>query len=459
MLLLIRTEVGSHTKLPRSITAEVISLLLSNIEIVDAEFEEESSIIGYLNEKEENIVEYSRSRKKSYIDSFMGKKIKSGTSDQKEIKHASTEVAFTEEELGNTNIDTYMDIVNFINDPRQQGTKNEAVVVCCVTQINNPLDYTAIHQGPLWPINPIPKTSDKNGLSESISTDLMIFGPAYTSLHADFLYSRRSSLIPSWNRGVIKLWIIRRDCSSTTNRFERTAYKRVQAKDFVPYHEIAGVLQRPEQFLLLIQRPGDLIRHNGRHFHCVITVLDPAINPTLLSMSLGRRDCFTNDKLDYCNGALLTDLLVKKKKGAKCVRRKPFKKRYLKELDKRRLKWTEKKENLKPKKKRKSSGGFKMGNQEWKRQKVSKTSSNFMYTCFYILASSSSSIPRSLRHPRLVRQLHRQQLKRVVRRGGPHRLVRQQRKKDVQQVHLFLCIYYLALEILPYQSFSLSSCL
>eukprot|EP01036_Dinobryon_divergens_P035819 gene35819-46494_t len=224
--------VGLHTTLPRSITAEVISRLLQEVEIVEDEFDESNSIIGYLPNKEETICTYSL-LSKSYENSIMNKQIKSGPKDEKQLKHASTETIF------------------------------ESVVICCTTQLNNPLAYQAVLGGPLDPVEPNPLSKEKTALSDSKSCDLIIFGPAYTSLHADFLFSRRNSLIPSWNEGVIKLWIIRKDCSSKTNRYERTSFNRVLGKSFQPFDEIEGVLRRPQDFLLLIQTPGQAIRHNG----------------------------------------------------------------------------------------------------------------------------------------------------------------------------------------------------
>lgn len=369
MHLLIRTEfVGLHTTLPRSITAEVISRLLQEVEIVEDEFDESNSIIGYLPNKEETICTYSL-LSKSYENSIMNKQIKSGPKDEKQLKHASTEVAYTKEEIGS--IKTYQDIVKFIREQQQLQTIFESVVICCTTQLNNPLAYQAVLGGPLDPVEPNPLSKEKTALSDSKSCDLIIFGPAYTSLHADFLFSRRNSLIPSWNEGVIKLWIIRKDCSSKTNRYERTSFNRVLGKSFQPFDEIEGVLRRPQDFLLLIQTPGQAIRHNGRHYHCVITAFDPDVNPNMLSMSLGRKDSYSQDKLDYCNAALPTDCIVKLGGGAKPVSKVLFTRTSLNTLDKSRLNLTEDKKRKKkqqkkpqknPPKKRKSKGGFQTGN-------------------------------------------------------------------------------------------------
>ncbi len=47
----------------------------------------------------------------------------------------------------------------------------------------------------------------------------------------------------------------------------------------------------------LIQRPGQIIRHYGKHFHCVITAIDPILNLTGLSLSIGRRNSRFDKKI------------------------------------------------------------------------------------------------------------------------------------------------------------------
>jgi hypothetical protein len=395
--------------------------LLQKVKLIEDKFDESNSIIGYLPDKEETIVKYSL-RSKLYENSIMKKLIKSGRNDEKQLKHASTEVAYTFEEIGDRR--KYEDIVNFVREQQQQQTIFESVVICCTTQSNNPLDYQAVQGGPLDPIEPASLSKEMTNLSDSKSCDLIIFGPSYTSLHADFLYSRRNSLIPSWNKGVIKIWIIRKSSSSKTNRFERTSFNRVMSKSFQPYDEIKGVLSRPDDFLLLIQTPGQAIRHNGRHYHCVITAFDTAVNPNMLSMSLGRKDSYSQDKLDYCKAALPTDLLVDSGGSAKKARRKLFIKTYLNKLDKSRrrfaIKQLNKQVGLVPKKqpnkqqpdkqqpkkrpkkqpnkqqpdeqqpkKRRRRGGFQKGNKHNPKQrnsrqdlKVLKPNRDFLYTFF-----------------------------------------------------------------------------
>ncbi len=131
----------------------------------------------------------------------------------------------------------------------------------------------------------------------------MSFGPIYTSLHADLFYSTRNSLIPSWNVGFVKIWILRKECDAQTNRIGSTRASTLASKGWKPEHELNYILTQKEHYVLLIQRSGQIIRHNGRHFHCVLTAIDPIINPAGLSLSIGRRDQYTKDHYLFCSAS------------------------------------------------------------------------------------------------------------------------------------------------------------
>ena len=75
------------------------------------------------------------------------------------------------------------------------------------------------------------------------------------------------------------------------------------SKAWKPADELNFILTQKEQYVLLIQRPGQSIRHYGKHFHCVITAIDPILNPTGLSLSIGRRDKYTKDHSLYCSAS------------------------------------------------------------------------------------------------------------------------------------------------------------
>jgi len=243
----------------------------------------------------------------------------------------------------------YQDIVNHIQD--KSGTLDEAVVLCCMKRTNNPVSYTVVDGGPLY----ITKGKKME------SNDLMSFGPVYTSLHADINYCHRNSLIPSWNRGVVKFWIIRKNYDAATNRTIPTGPRKRSAKDFAPIYDLNKVLTAIQDYVLLIQRPGQLIRHYGKHVHCVITAIDTTINPTGISLSIGRKDHYVEDIHDYVTGSRDTSV----SNACTQASREVFVNTNLTEADKKKLGAEfEKKKQLREKGRTyKRKGGFQLGNQ------------------------------------------------------------------------------------------------
>ena len=186
----------------------------------------------------------------------------------------------------------------------------ESVVLCCITRTNNPVHYTVVDGGPLDLQTVKQSSSSSSESSGSESSDFLCFGPVYTSLHADVGYAHRNSLIPSWNHGVIKIWIIAKSCDSKTQRWIPTNSRSKIAKTFEPIHDLAKVLKFPQDYQLLIQRPGQLVRHHGKHFHCVVTAIDVEVNPSRLSLSLGRKDYYMEDNYAFARSTKET-LVVK----------------------------------------------------------------------------------------------------------------------------------------------------
>jgi hypothetical protein len=319
------SEIGSHVKLPRSIKIETVNEILQNLEVISTIFEE-GSIIGFIECIEDNICTYI---KENPIDSILKKNIKSTANDNKEIKYASTEKIY--EETISSAFVKYQHVVDFIQDPTKTGTPNESVVICCMRKANNPVEYNVTEGGPLDI-----KAGKKLGLKSSESCDFMSFGPIYTSLHADLYYTTRNSLIPSWNVGVIKIWILRKKCDAVTNRIGSTRASTLASKDWKPADELNYILTQKEHYVLLIQRPGQIIRHYGRHFHCVLTAIDPIINPTGLSLTIGRRDKYTEDNYSFCS-ASKQRLMNTKAKGYIQVSRKLFLTQNISKADKRKL--------------------------------------------------------------------------------------------------------------------------
>jgi hypothetical protein len=353
------SEIGSHVKLPRSIKIEKVNEILQNLEVISTIFEE-GSIIGFIECIEDNICTYM---KENPIDSILKKNIKSTANDNKEIKYASTEKIY--EETISSAFVKYQHVVDFIQDPTKTGTPNESVVICCMRKANNPVEYNVTEDGPLDI-----KAGKKLGLKSSESCDFMSFGPIYTSLHADLYYTTRNSLIPSWNVGVIKIWILRKKCDAVTNRIGSTRASTLASKDWKPADELNYILTQKEHYVLLIQRPGQIIRHYGRHFHCVLTAIDPIINPTGLSLTIGRRDKYTEDNYSFCS-ASKQRLTNTKAKGYIQVSRKLFLTQNISKADKRKLgpEFLDRKERARKRTPRKK-GGFQAGNKLYARSSV-----------------------------------------------------------------------------------------
>jgi hypothetical protein len=336
--------------------------ILQNLEVISPIFNE-GSIIGFIDCIEGNICTYKH-MEENPIDSILKKKIKSSAMDDKEIKYASTEKVY--EETISSDFVKYQHVVNYIQDPTKSGTPNESVVICCMRKANNPVEYEVTKDGPLDI-----KAGKKLGLKSSESCDFMSFGPIYTSLHADLYYTTRNSLIPSWNVGVVKIWILRKECDARTNRcFGSTRASTLASKAWKPADELNYILTQKEHYVLLIQRPGQIIRHYGKHFHCVITAIDPILNPTGLSLSIGRRDKYLKDHYLYCS-ASKERLSKTKAEGYIQVSRKLYLKQNITNADKRQLgkEFLDRKERAR-KRTPKKKGGFQKGNTLYARSSV-----------------------------------------------------------------------------------------
>jgi hypothetical protein len=206
---------------------------------------------------EDTICVYKPTRKKIHIiDSVLQKDVECSN-----IKHASTELEY-DESVKKTFI-KYQDIVNFIQ--KKGGTCEESVVLCNLKSANNPVKYTVVKAGPLdvktgrlssSSSESSSSSSESSSPSSSESSDFLCFGPVYTSFHSDFGYPHRNSLIPSWNEGVIKFWIIRKECDSRTQRYAVTNPRRKSSTKFTAKDELNTVFRCPADYQLLIQRPG-----------------------------------------------------------------------------------------------------------------------------------------------------------------------------------------------------------
>jgi hypothetical protein len=117
-----------------------------------------------------------------------------------------------------------------------------------------------------------------------------------------------------------------------------------------------------DQYVLLTQRPGQVIRHYGKHFHCVIMAIDPILNPTGLSLSIGRRDKYTKDLYLFCS-ASKQRLSKTKAEGYIQVSRKLYLKQNITK------EFLDRKERAR-KKRTPKKGGFQVGNTLYARSSV-----------------------------------------------------------------------------------------
>ncbi len=214
------------------------------------------------------------------------------------------------------------------------------------------------------------KAGKKLGLKSSESCDFMSFGPNNNSLHADLFYTTRNSLIPSWNVGVVKIWILRKECDAQTNRIGSIRASTLASKGWKPEDELNYILTQKEHYVLLIQHPGQIIRHYGKYFHCVLTAIDPIINLTGLSLSIGRRDQYTKDHYLLCS-ASKQRLSKTKANGYIQVSRKLYLTQNITKADKRKLgqEFLDRKERAR-KRTPKKKGGYKVGNTLYARSSV-----------------------------------------------------------------------------------------
>ena len=287
-------------------------------------------------------------RKTNHINSVLPKDVKCPN-----IKHASTELEY--DESVKKSFIKYQDIVDFIQT--KSGTSNECVVLCNIKCSDNPVKYTVVKGGPL------DIKEGRKFSSRSESSDFMCFGPVFTSFHSDFGYPHRNSLIPSWNQGVVKFWIIRKECDSKTQRNAPTNSRRKKSPNFSPLDELNQVYKYPADYQLLIQQPGQIVRHNGKHVHCVITAIDIKVNPSRLSLSLGRKDYYPQDNYAFASSTTETLVVDNSKKGTfKLVSRATFIEHQLTNEEQKILKRRIEEDASRRTSRRKRKGGFKIGN-------------------------------------------------------------------------------------------------
>jgi hypothetical protein len=162
---------------------------------------------------------------------------------------------------------------------------------------------------------------------------------------------------------VVKFWIIRKECDSKTQRNAPTNSRRKKSPNFSPLDELNQVYKYPADYQLLIQQPGQIVRHNGKHVHCVITAIDIKVNPSRLSLSLGRKDYYPQDNYAFASSTTETLVVDNSKKGTfKLVSRATFIEHQLTNEEQKILKRRIEEDASRRTSRRKRKGGFKIGN-------------------------------------------------------------------------------------------------
>ena len=63
--------------------------------------------------------------------------------------------------------------------------------------------------------------------------------------------------------------------------------------------QLQTIFNERADYYLLVQEPGDIIKHRGKHYHFVITVYDQSLNPSGLCLSVGKIDFYLDEKIKY----------------------------------------------------------------------------------------------------------------------------------------------------------------
>jgi len=328
---------GDQFILPSIIDKEVLKKLLKEAELVSKgtlfNLNESECVIGYLDNKEsdsfqfKNILECNSSNSTGTSDILFKKKLHKCTY---AVRSATQEIL---------NVETFSEAQNLVKTGIE-----EAIAVCCLQQNTSPIPYMVIAGGPFAVTT----------RSSSRSSDVLSFGPLITSLHYDVDYGIRTSSIPSWNVGVKKLWFIRRTATVKTQKLVNPTIHKLTAQQ-----QLQTIYNERADYYLLVQEPGDIIKHRGKHYHFVITVYDQSLNPSGLCLSVGKIDVYLEEKIKYVR--IVRPVLVKADGSLKPTSREKFMKNQLgSKLSAPVLKELE--ENKKKRKASKKLRGFSKGN-------------------------------------------------------------------------------------------------
>ena len=160
--------------------------------------------------------------------------------------------------------------------------EDDSAMICCLNHSNSPIKYDE---------NFLLSECIKISNLKTSSSDIISYGPIVSNLHKDLTYSKRISYIDRNNTGTVKIWIISISSATRMNKLISIDKHKLTPSDVIKHI----IFKFPQNFQILIQRPGDMIIHEGKCYHMVITIINPIVNKSGICFSFGRRfDDLTN---------------------------------------------------------------------------------------------------------------------------------------------------------------------
>ena len=267
--------------IPSIIKRETLRNLLKDIVLIPRatyyDSDHPKSVIGYKNCQENQCVVFSNTKEFKNIVSDV-------ITNKQKICDCSTVKRSGSDEIVVIKNRTLKEMCEMIQSGEENG-----LLICCLKAKEHSLGYNVLSDGPLC-----------CSLAKKFSrtSDLLSFGPFVTSLHVDTDYGNRTSLIPSWNVGVIKLWFIRRSSTARTQKLVNPT-----RHELTPQQQLETIFKERDEYYLLVQEPGDVMQHRGKHYHFVITVVDRDINPSGLCLSVGKIETTREEKEKFVKQA------------------------------------------------------------------------------------------------------------------------------------------------------------
>jgi hypothetical protein len=154
------------------------------------------------------------------------------------------------------------------------------LVVCCLNKKSSPIRYSA--------------TGAIQGKEHNLAVTIGAGFVAYP--HTDTNYNDRVSCII--NEGVIKVWFIAKVGTKRSNAFLKGVQLRecTSAWDFILRID-------PDDWHVILQKPGVVMQHNGAHLHFVFNLIDMSINSSAFTISTGYLVCSQSKRNNWIRNA------------------------------------------------------------------------------------------------------------------------------------------------------------